>query len=121
LIEQLGKLKDSYNVNRLSQAAASAAIGASAYMEENARRIIQTREETASALRALGYRVPESHGNFLFAIHPEAADHARQLRERGILVRYFDQPPLRDGMRISIGTPEQMARLFEALKEIVTS
>jgi histidinol-phosphate aminotransferase len=121
LIEQFGKLKDSYNVNRLSQAAASAAIGASACMEENARRIVQTREETASALRALEYRVPESHGNFLFAIHPQAASHARQLRERGILVRYLDQPPLRDGMRISIGTPEQMARLFEALKEIVTS
>jgi histidinol-phosphate aminotransferase len=117
LIEQVMKLKDSYNVNRLSQIAAGAAIASAAYMQQNAQRIVETREKTAAALRAMGFRVPESHGNFVFAFHPRATEHARRLRERGILIRYFDQEPLRGGVRISIGTPEQMTRVLEALKE----
>ena len=71
-----------------------------------------------AALRDLGYDVPESHGNFVFAIHPEAKNHFLALHERGILVRYFDKAGLRDGMRITIGLPKEMDRLIEALKDI---
>lgn len=120
LVLQVGKLTDSYNVNRLSQAAAAAALGTSAVMRENRDRIVETRDKTAVALRKLGYRVPESHGNFLFAIYPDAKGHYQKLRERGILVRYFDRDGLRDGMRITIGSPDQMTRLLDALKEILT-
>jgi len=63
--------------------------------------------------------VPESHGNFVFAIIRARAKHFEALREARILVRYFGTPLLRDGMRISIGTPEQMDRLIGTLATVL--
>ncbi|NQU43974.1 histidinol-phosphate transaminase [bacterium] len=119
LVAELMKIKDSYNMDRLSQVAAAAAVASVESMYRNRDRIVEERDRTAEELIRLGYRVPESHGNFLFAIHPRAAEHYSLLRQRGILVRYFDQEPLREGIRITIGTPEQMRALLAALKEIV--
>jgi len=119
LVAELMKLKDSYNLNRVAQEAAIGAIEACGEMRVNARRIVETRGHTVQALKELGYRVPESQGNFVFAIHPDARAHFLALRERGILVRYFDVPRLSNGMRISIGTPEEMQTLIAALKEIL--
>ena len=120
LIAELMKIKDSYNVNAVSQIAAAAAIAAAPEMQAHCEKIVATRTRVAEALTGMGYRVPESHGNFVFAIHPDAPATFAALRERGILVRYFDTPTLRDGMRITIGTDEQMDRLLEALEEIHT-
>ncbi|HBF35541.1 TPA: histidinol-phosphate transaminase [Candidatus Sumerlaeota bacterium] len=119
LINEFNKVKDSYNVNGLSQAAAGAAIAAYNEMRANAACIIATRDKTANTLQNMGYRVHESHGNFLFVVHPDAHKHYLALRERNILVRYFDLPSLRDGMRISMGTEEQMETVIAALKEII--
>lgn len=120
LIGELMKIKDSYNLSALAQVAAAAAIAAAPTMQANCEKIVATRERTTHALEDLGYRVPESYGNFVFAVHPDARSHFEQLRGRGILVRYFDTPLLRDGMRITIGTDEQMNRLLEALGEILS-
>lgn len=119
LIAALMKIKDSYNVNLLSQVAAGAAIAAYPTMRANAGKIVAERVRTTEALRGLGYEVPESQGNFVFAIHPEARQHFEALRAVKILVRYFDAPLLRDGMRISIGMPEQMDRVIEVLTKAV--
>lgn len=119
LINEFNKIKDSYNVNSLSQAAAGAAIAAYNEMHTNAACIIATRDKTANALQNMGYRVYESHANFLFVKHPDAKAHYLALRERNILTRYFDLPGLRDGIRISIGTEEQMEKVLAALKEIL--
>ena len=121
LIANLFKLKDSYNLDHLAQAAAAAAVASAKHMQHNADKIIETRSETVRALEGLGYSVPESQGNFVFAIHPDVKKHFEALREKGILVRYFDTPLLHDGMRISIGTPAQMSALIEALTEIIRS
>ncbi len=119
LIACLMKIKDSYNLSHPAQVAARAAIQHRSVMQENVARIVEGREAARISLEALGYTVPESHGNFLFARHPQAAKHFAQLSARGIMVRYFDVDGLRDGMRITIGLPEEMQKLFAALKDIV--
>jgi histidinol-phosphate aminotransferase len=120
LITELMKIKDSYNLSHLAQVAGAAAIAGYSAMRENATKIIEERQALAQALSAMGYRVPESHGNFLFAFHPDARAHFLALHKRGILIRHFDTPGLRDGMRITIGTPRQMQALLDALREILT-
>jgi histidinol-phosphate aminotransferase len=111
---------DSYNVNAMSQLAALAAWRARDYYRARIASVIETREATAKQLAGLGLEVLPSGGNFLFARHPDAPRLFRQLKERRILVRYFDTPPTRDGFRITIGTPDQMDALAAALSMLVS-
>ena len=115
LVGALYKLKDSYNLDAVTQRVALAALGDLEWMRENARKIRATRERTRAALEAKGHEVIPSSANFLF-VKPggkETAGEAfRRLRENRILVRYFpDSPRTRDWLRISVGTDEQMERL----------
>jgi histidinol-phosphate aminotransferase len=119
LIAQLMKIKDSYNCDMLAQVAAASAIGAIALIQKNCAHIVATRKVLTDALIELGFKVPESHGNFVFAMHPMTDRIFTRLREERILVRRFDTPLLRDGMRISIGLPEEMKALIEALRKIL--
>lgn len=121
LVEGLMKLRDSYNVDRLAQAAAAAALADVDGMLQRRGKILEVRQRVTETLRALGFRVPDSHGNFVFAMHPRAREYYQKLREQGILVRYFDQTGLQGGMRVTIGSPEQMARFLEAIKTIVAA
>lgn len=120
LIAHIGKIKDSYNVNAVSQVAAAAAIASVQDMLSHRDQIIATREITTKRLREMGYTVPDSQGNFVYAMHPSARKHFEQLHAEGILVRYFEGRYLKKGMRVSIGTPEQMERFFSALEKIFT-
>lgn len=125
LINLLDRVRDSYNVNRLSQAGALAALNAVDYYHEHAQRIIQTRENTATALRSRGFTVLPSSANFLFCIPPasnslEAPTVAENLYhflcEHRILVRHLRSHPLTaQGLRISIGTDSQMLQLIETI------
>jgi len=121
LIEALYKIKDSYNVDRLTQALALAAIGDQDYMRGTAARICATRDRTAAVLERLGCRVTPSQANFLWVRPPRlpAADLYRRLRERKILVRFFDGPRTSGFLRISIGTDAQMEVLLEAMRAIL--
>ena len=124
LIADMNKLRNStnpYNINRLTLAAGEAAIDSQAYYDENCTRIIETRENTAAALRALGFTMTGSSTNFLFVKSPRMEGGAlyRALRERGILVRHFDSPKISDYLRITIGTPEDMCQLVESVKHIL--
>lgn len=118
LISQLYKLKDSYNVNRISQAAALAAWMARDYYAEIVRRICETRGRLVSELRGRGFDVPTSSGNFVFARRKDAASLYRALKERKILVRYFDARLLQDGVRITIGTDDEISALLQAIDEL---
>lgn len=118
LIEQLLKLKDSYNVNRISQAAAVAAWHAMDYYRGIARQICETREYLARELRRRGFDVPQSAGNFVFARCRNAEQLYLCLKERKILVRYFKARKLEDGIRITIGTPDEVRVLLNALDEL---
>jgi len=119
LIGNLSKIKDSYNLNHLAQVAAMAAIARADTMQENCRTISAERDRISEDLRRMGFRVPESHGNFFFAIHPQARMLYRELKVRGILVRYFDVPGINDGIRVSVGTRMQMDRFMAAIRKIL--
>jgi len=123
VIAVLNKVKDSYNVDRVAQAVGLAALQAREYYRERSREVIGQRERLAAELRGLGFDVPRSGGNFLFARRGpvDSERYFTALRERKILVRRFNTPELRDGVRISIGTAAQMDRLIEATKEILSA
>jgi histidinol-phosphate aminotransferase len=123
LIAELTKVKDSYNVSRLAQAAGQAALDDIDWMRGNVDRIVRTRERVRGELLRLGLDVPSSSANFLWvdcgALGGLAA--YRGLRERGILVRFFDEPMLSAGVRVTIGTDDQMNRFLEAIAAVVAT
>lgn len=123
LIGALLKIKDSYNVNGLGQVAALATLDDVEYYRANFRRIIQTRERLRDALSQMGFIVCPSATNFLFTKPPRftAADWLQRLRERNILVRWFDLPETRDYLRISIGSETETDTLIAAVREIMSA
>ena len=113
---------NSYTVDRLAQAGAQAAIEDEDYFQSIRTRVMATRERTAQALKALGFSVLDSSANFLFASHPkmEGKRLLDALRQRGILVRWWDDGPIRDWLRITIGTDGEMEELIRALRGILS-
>ncbi len=121
LIGALDKVKDSYNVSRLSQLGAEATLDDWDYFRENVKKICATRERTASALAKLGFFVYPSQTNFVFARPPAPLTAKRWvdgLRARNILVRWWDGERIRDFARVSIGTDEEMDKFLTATKVI---
>lgn len=124
LIQGLDRIKNSinsYTINRISMAAAVQAIRDDDYYKAVRDRIVATREAAAGELRKMGFQVLDSSTNFLFVSHPchAAADLFRALRDRGILVRYFNKPRIDNYLRITIGTEEETQVLLNAMREIV--
>ena len=124
LIEALERVKNSFNsypLDRLAIAGAVAAYADSGHFEQTRQAVIQSREELTVQLWRLGFEVLPSSANFLFARHPgqDAASLAARLRERGILVRHFNQARIDQFLRISVGTPAQCEALVQALKLMV--
>ena len=114
IIDVLMKVKDSYNLNRLSQVAALAALNDYTWMEQNVERICNTREQVRSMLMELGCDVPRSQANFLWVKPPadiEAYKLYQCLKSEKVLVRWFDEQGLREGIRVTIGTELEM-KLF---------
>jgi histidinol-phosphate aminotransferase len=119
MVEHLTKIKDSYNCDRLSQAAGIAALSDQDYLQETRVRIIATRSRLTSEVRAMGYTVPESQSNFVWATQgPPARETFQKLKDRKILVRLMTYPGYPDGLRITIGTDAEIDALLEALKEL---
>jgi len=123
LLQGLRTVKDSYNLNRLSQAAATAALGDQMTVRENVARVARTRARLVEALRAFGYDVPESHANFVLARRAgvDQAPIAAALAARDILVRHFTSHGLGDALRITVGTDDEIEALLLALGTILTS
>jgi histidinol-phosphate aminotransferase len=121
LLAGLRTVKDSYNLNRLTQVAAEAALGDLATMRANVARIRATRARLAAALATLGYAVPPSQANFVLARRPgvDQAPVAAALAARGVLVRHFATPRLADALRITVGTDEETDALLERLAALV--
>ena len=121
LVAGLMKVKDSYNVNAIAVALATAAIKDQKYFKENVETIKKQRKRLTEQLRALDFEVPESCTNFLLAKskNAKAGEIYEKLVQRNIYVRYFDLPALSDKLRITVGTGEQNEKLVSALKEIL--
>jgi histidinol-phosphate aminotransferase len=120
LIRELYKVKDSYNLSRLALAAGQAALEDRRSIEDNVRKVRESRAVLADALRSLGYEVLPSEANFVLARRRgrDAGATYRALRDAGILVRYFDTPGLRDALRITVGLPEHNQALVQALTKL---
>ncbi len=124
LIQDLNTIKyatNPYNVNRMTMAAGVGTLQDEAQMQKNCNQIIAVREWTKQQLKALGFTTTDSKANFVFAAHP-AADGKQiylRLKEKGVLIRHFDTPRLRQYNRITVGSGEQMAIFMEKLKEVL--
>ena len=122
LIEALTRMKNSFNsypLDRLAQAGALASVKDVSYFKDTCRKVIELREQLVKDLSELEFEVLPSQANFVFArpTQGNASEIAQDLREQGIIVRYFNQPRINDYLRITIGTAEQNQRLIEALKQ----
>ena len=124
LIEGLNKIKNSinsYTIDRIALAGASAAIDDKEYFEITRNKIINTRIKTIARLEELGFLVLDSKANFIFVKHKEAKGEFlyNALKDNGILVRYFNKERINDYLRITIGTDEEMEILIKKLKDIL--
>ena len=120
IISGMMKVKDSYNLNRLSLVAATAALQDMSWMTRNVRRIQRSRRQLSTGLRKMGFYVYPSHANFVMARKKE--QNLKRLYERlkgqQIFVRYFDVPGLQDSLRITVGTPQEIRALLKEIEAI---
>jgi len=122
LISAMIKLKDSYNVNMLTQRIALAALSDLDHMRKNCTRICETRERIRIKLDELGFKVFPSQANFLW-VEPRmvgANEMFQGLREQGILVRHFPGEKTEAYLRVTITTDEQMEALVEGIRRVIT-
>jgi histidinol-phosphate aminotransferase len=117
LVREMAKVKDSYNCDALSIAAATAAIADQEYARGLWSKIRAERRRLTEMLEGLGWTVLPSEANFVLATVPggDAKGMLGRLKERGVLVRHFDAPGLRDKLRITVGSPEDTDALRAAL------
>lgn len=121
LMEALTRVKDSFNsypIDRLAMVAAEASFKDQVYFEKTRRAILVTREQAKKRLTELGFDVLPSQTNFLFATHltADAEELSVRLKNDGILVRHFNSPRIERYLRITVGTNDQMAILYERLQ-----
>lgn len=124
LIDGLRTVKNSmnsYTVNALTEAVAIAALSDKKYYAGLVDKINSQREETADALRELGFEVLPSSSNFIFARHKSisGSEIYFQLKENGVLVRHFKSDRISDFVRITIGTRDEMKTLLTEITKIV--
>ena len=123
LIADLNRIKCSfnpYNVGTHAQLLGAAAMRDREYFDKTRKAVMETREWARSALVSLGFTVLPSSANFLFARPPISGEAMQKaLREKGILVRRFEIPRIRNFLRISVGSPEDMQTLVVATKAIL--
>jgi histidinol-phosphate aminotransferase len=121
LVRELVKVKDSYNCDVLSLVAATAAIEDQEYLRQTRAKIIATRARLEGALKGLGFDVTPSQANFVWCRRSDRPVKPiyEELKRRMILVRYMVYEGYGDGLRISVGTDEEIDRLLDELARIV--
>ncbi len=120
IIEGLTKVKDSYNCDAVSIAAATAAIDDQDWLRENRAKIIATRQGLEDGMRNRGFEVTPSQANFVWCTHPEIAAESvyQRLKSQRILVRYMNFDGWGDGLRVSVGTDQQVDAMLALLDDI---
>ncbi|MEQ8838850.1 MAG: histidinol-phosphate transaminase, partial [Lacipirellulaceae bacterium] len=121
VIEQLAKVKDSYNCDALSIAGATAAMSDRGWFDEMRSTVLTTRKRMLAALKELGFECVDSQANFIWCNHPAktASDLYEQLKAEKILVRYMQYPDWGKGIRITVGNDAQVDALLEKLAAIL--
>ena len=120
VIAELQKVKDSYNCDTLSIAAATAAIDDQAWLTDNRARIIATRRRLTDTMRSLGYHAQESQANFVWCTHPERPHKPiyEALKAQGILIRFMNYAGWGDGLRITVGTDDEIDAFLTVMKTL---
>ncbi len=124
LIATLEAVKNSYNsytMDMLTLDCATASVEDEDYFRASCQKVIDTRERTVRELTALGFSVLPSQANFVLATHATlpAKEIFEKLKAKKIFIRYFKLPRIDNSLRITIGTEEEMDKLFAGLREIV--
>jgi histidinol-phosphate aminotransferase len=121
VIRGLVKVKDSYNCDALSLAAAASALEDQAHLRATRARIVATRERLSEGLRGLGFDVCPSQANFVWARRSDRPVKPlyEELKRRRILVRYMNYEGYGEGLRVSVGTDEEIDRLLTELRDLV--
>ena len=124
IIEGLNRLKfsfNSYTIDRISIEAGIESFKDNEYFEKTNAKIIQTREKTSEKLKKLGFKVLNSSANFIFISHKDvyAGDLYKDLKENGVLVRYFAKDRIDNYLRVTIGTDEEMEIFIEKLEKLL--
>lgn len=124
LTEALERVKNSFNsytLDRIALAGAQATFEDEEYFQSVRNKVMATREDTTVKLQELGFKVVPSQANFIFISHPtaQASDIFRKLRDKGVLVRYFNKPRINNHLRVTIGSDEEMRFFFQTVKEIL--
>lgn len=123
LIQGLERIKNSFNsytLDRLALAGAVAAFEDESYFQETRAKIIETREKVVKELQTIGFQAIPSQANFVFISHPQylAEIIFSQLREKGILVRYFKESKIENYLRVSIGSEQEMDYFLKSIREM---
>jgi histidinol-phosphate aminotransferase len=123
VIAELVKIKDSYNCDSVSIAAATAAMGCQDWLRETRQKLNATRQRLEQGLTRLGFSVTPSQANFVWCTHPGGKHQLiyEFLKENQILVRYMDFPDWGDGLRISVGTDDQIDACLMILDKALAS
>ena len=124
LISVLDAVKNSYNsytMDSIAISAAAASLADDEYFKDTCNKIINTRQKTIQALEKLDFDVVPSMANFVLATHKsvKAVDIFEKLKAQNIFVRYFKIPRIDNYLRITIGTDDEMDKLFYALKNLL--
>jgi histidinol-phosphate aminotransferase len=120
LVRELVKVKDSYNCDVLSLAAATAALEDQDYLRETRAKIVTTRGRLSAAMTALGFDVAPSQSNFVWCRRLDPVKPIyEELKRRLILVRYMNYEGYGDGLRITVGTDDEIDRLLLELRRII--
>lgn len=124
LIKYMNDVKfsiNSYTMNTVTQLCGAESMKDEEYFRASVEKIVATRERSKARLLELGFTFPDSKSNFIFAKPGKkpAKEIFTELKKRSIYVRYWDKPVIGDYLRISIGTDDEMNKLFGALEEII--
>ena len=124
LIDDLNMIKYSfnpYNVNRMTAAAGIGALIDVDYFEKNCKTIVENREFLTKELEKLGFSVLPSSANFVLCKRDgcSGVELTKKLREKGVLIRRFDMDRIKEYMRVTIGSKEELETLVDALKELL--
>lgn len=124
LIQALNCVKNSinsYTLDRLALVGAAAAVADKEYFDAQRYKVMATRTRTTEILKEMGFQVLPSKANFIFITHPTVPAQTlfSGLREKGVLVRYFNQPRIDNYLRVSIGTDQEMDAFLTAVKELI--